>query len=245
MESTVKERLKQYLRINSITQEKFCNSVGVAPTYVSNIRKGIQPDKLTRIRECYPDLNIEWLVTGQGNMLNTPQQAMSVINNGTNSGTMGNNVSVHTGSPCPSADDAEEMSVEVLPVIPANIVNDPSIDVIKYISENATDMEPVVQQFPEAIAWYKIKSKAMEYRICAGDMIAITPYPKGEEFIIPGLTYVISTNTNGMITRRLYTHPDGYRAVSNNPEDYPDFIIPFKHVRRIYRIVGLLRQDVI
>ena len=241
----MKQRIKEYLKYKGVKIIDFSATIGVSNAYISSIRRSIQPDKLTRIQECYPDLNIEWLVTGRGNMLNTPQQAMSVINNGTNSGTMGNNVCVHTGTPCHSADDAEEMSVEVLPVIPANIVNDPSIDVIKYISENATDMEPVVQQFPEAIAWYKIKSKAMEYRICAGDMIAITPYPKGEEFIIPGLTYVISTNTNGMITRRLYTHPDGYRAVSNNPEDYPDFIIPFKHVRRIYRIVGLLRQDVI
>lgn len=241
----MKQRIKEYLKYKGVKIIDFSATIGVSNAYVSSIRRSIQPDKLARIQQAYPDLNIEWLVTGRGNMLNTPQQAMSVINNGTNSGTMGNNVSVHTGSPCPSAEDAEEMSVEVLPVIPANIVNDPSIDVIKYISENATDMEPVVQQFPEAIAWYKIKSKAMEYRICAGDMIAITPYPKGEEFIIPGLTYVISTNTNGMITRRLYTHPDGYRAVSNNPEAYPDFIIPFKHVRRIYRIVGLLRQDVI
>lgn len=240
----MKQRIKEYLKYKGVKIIEFSATIGVSNAYISSIKKSIQPDKLTRIQECYPDLNIEWLVTGRGNMLNTPQH-MSVINNGTNSGTMGNNVCVHTGTPCPSADDTEEMSVEVLPVIPANIVNDPSIDVIKYISENDTDMEPVVQQFPEAIAWYKIKSKAMEYRICAGDMIAITPYPKGEEFIIPGLTYVISTNTNGMITRRLYTHPDGYRAVSNNPEDYPDFIIPFKHVRRIYRIVGLLRQDVI
>lgn len=75
MENTVKERLKQYLRINRITQEKFCNSVGVAPTYVSNIRKGIQPDKLARIQECYPDLNIEWLVTGKGDMLNSSPKA--------------------------------------------------------------------------------------------------------------------------------------------------------------------------
>lgn len=243
MESTVKERLKKYLRINSITQEKFCNSVGVAPTYVSNIRKGIQPDKLTRIQECYPDLNIEWLVTGRGNMLNTPQQALSVTNYGTNSGTMGNNVSVVNNN-CQD-NDVEEMTVEELPIVPSNIVNEPKIDVLKYITNNDTDTAPVVHQFPEAFAYYKIKSKAMEDKICAGDTLAIIPYPKGEEFIIPGDPYVVDTNTNGLITRRLFMHPDGYRAVSNNPEEYPEFIIPFKHVIRVYRIVGLLRQNVI
>lgn len=240
----MKERLKEYLKISRITQREFCDTIGVVHSYLSSINKDIPNRKLLKIKEIYPDLNIEWLVTGRGNMLNTPQH-MSVINNGTNSGTMGNNVCVHTGSPCPSADDAEEMSVEELPIIPSNIVNEPKIDVLKYITTNDTDTAPVVHQFPEALAYYKIKSKAMEDKICAGDTLAIIPYPKGEEFIIPGDPYVVDTNTNGLITRRLFMHPDGYRAVSNNPDEYPEFIIPFKHVIRVYRIVGLLRQNVI
>ena len=240
----MKQRIKEYLKYKGVKIIDFSATIGVSNAYVSSIRRSIQPDKLTRIQQAYPDLNIEWLVTGRGNMLNTPQH-MSVINNGTNSGTMGNNVCVHTGSPCPSADDAEEMSVEELPIIPSNIVNEPKIDVLKYITTNDTDTAPVVHQFPEALAYYKIKSKAMEDKICAGDTLAIIPYPKGEEFIIPGDPYVVDTNTNGLITRRLFMHPDGYRAVSNNPDEYPEFIIPFKHVIRVYRIVGLLRQNVI
>lgn len=241
----MKERLKEYLKISRITQREFCDAIGVVHSYLSSINKDIPNKKLLKIKEIYPDLNIEWLVTGRGNMLNTPQNNMSVINNGTNSGTMGNNVCVHTGSPCPSAEDAEEMTVEELPIIPSNIVNEPKIDVLKYITTNDTDTAPVVHQFPEALAYYKIKSKAMEDKICAGDTLAIIPYPKGEEFIIPGDPYVVDTNTNGLITRRLFMHPDGYRAVSNNPDEYPEFIIPFKHVIRVYRIVGLLRQNVI
>lgn len=241
----MKQRIKEYLKYKGVKIIEFSATIGVSNAYISSIKKSIQPDKLTRIQECYPDLNIEWLVTGRGNMLNTPQQAMSVINNGTNSGTMGNNVCVHTGTPYPSADDAQEMEVEELPIIPSNIVNEPKIDVLKYITANDTDTAPIVHQFPEAFAYYKIKSKAMEDKICAGDTLAIIPYPKGEEFIIPGDPYVVDTNTNGLITRRLFMHPDGYRAVSNNPDEYPEFIIPFKHVIRVYRIVGLLRQNVI
>lgn len=239
----MKERLKEYLKISRITQREFCDTIGVVHSYLSSINKDIPNRKLLKIKEIYPDLNIEWLVTGRGNMLNTPQQAMSVINNGTNSGTMGNNVCVVNNNR--QDNEVEEMSVEELPIIPSNIVNEPKIDVLKYITTNDTDTAPVVHQFPEALAYYKIKSKAMEDKICAGDTLAIIPYPKGEEFIIPGDPYVVDTNTNGLITRRLFMHPDGYRAVSNNPDEYPEFIIPFKHVIRVYRIVGLLRQNVI
>lgn len=241
----MKQRITDYLKFKGISKLDFANTIGVSHSYLTSMRKGMPTSKLAIVQSNFPDLNIEWLVTGRGNMLNTPQQAMSVINNGTNSGTMGNNVCVHTGSPCPSADDAEEMEVEELPIIPSNIVNEPKIDVLKYITANDTDTAPIVHQFPEAFAYYKIKSKAMEDKICAGDTLAIIPYPKGEEFIIPGDPYVVDTNTNGLITRRLFMHPDGYRAVSNNPDEYPEFIIPFKHVIRVYRIVGLLRQNVI
>ena len=239
----MKQRIKEYLKYKGVKIIEFSATIGVSNAYISSIKKSIQPDKLTRIQECYPDLNIEWLVTGRGNMLNTPQQAMSVINNGTNSGTMGNNVSVVNNNR--QDNEVEEMNVEELPIIPSNIVNEPKIDVLKYITTNDTDTAPVVHQFPEAVAYYKIKSKAMEDKICAGDTLAIIPYPKGEEFIIPGDPYVVDTNTNGLITRRLFMHPEGYRAVSNNPDEYPEFIIPFKHVIRVYRIVGLLRQNVI
>lgn len=241
----MKQRITEYLKAKGISKLDFANTIGVSHSYLTSMRKGMPTSKLALVQSNYPDLNIEWLVTGRGNMLNTPQQAMSVINNGTNSGTMGNNVCVHTGTPYPSADDAQEMEVEELPIIPSNIVNEPKIDVLKYITANDTDTAPIVHQFPEAFAYYKIKSKAMEDKICAGDTLAIIPYPKGEEFIIPGDPYVVDTNTNGLITRRLFMHPDGYRAVSNNPDEYPEFIIPFKHVIRVYRIVGLLRQNVI
>ena len=243
MQSSIKERLKYYLRVNRITQENFGNAVGVAPTYVSSIRKSIQPDKLARIQQVYPDLNIEWLVTGRGEMINT-SRAITMTNSGNITGN-GNNVNVVGFGGSPNNSDAEMMEVEELPVIPSNIVNAPNIDVLEYINMNSTNMQPVVRQFPEAVAFYKIKSKAMEDKICAGDILAITPYPQGEEHIVPGDPYVVDTNTNGLITRRLFEHPDGYIARSNKPEEYPEFIILREHIIRVYRIVGLLRQNVI
>lgn len=95
----MKERIRKYLKFNKITQNEFYATIGVSNAYMQSIRLSIQPDKLPRIKQAYPDINIEWLVTGRGNMLNTPQH-ISAINNGNNSGTIGNNVSVHTCSRC-------------------------------------------------------------------------------------------------------------------------------------------------
>ncbi|RKT01047.1 helix-turn-helix domain-containing protein [Chryseobacterium defluvii] len=66
---TVKERLKFYLKNKKISQGKFAESINVSSGYVNAIRKSIQPDKLTLIKNIYTDLNIDWLLTGDGEML--------------------------------------------------------------------------------------------------------------------------------------------------------------------------------
>lgn len=65
----VKERIIRYLKFHKIKQGEFCEQIGVAKTYINSIRSSISPEKLSIIGEVYPDLNIEWLLTGEGSML--------------------------------------------------------------------------------------------------------------------------------------------------------------------------------
>ncbi len=68
MES-VKERLIAYLSKKRITKSSFAREVGVSNAFISSIRKSISPEVLQKIKEAFPDLNIEWLMTGEGNMI--------------------------------------------------------------------------------------------------------------------------------------------------------------------------------
>ena len=69
METTVKERLMKYLYKKDIKSNYFCSKIGVSAAFISSMRKSIQPDKLYSIAVNFPDLSIEWLLTGEGNML--------------------------------------------------------------------------------------------------------------------------------------------------------------------------------
>lgn len=66
---SVKERLKEYLLYKGISMRQFSIKIGVSNSYVNNINKSIQPDKLNSISKHYPDLNTGWLMTGEGEML--------------------------------------------------------------------------------------------------------------------------------------------------------------------------------
>ena len=68
---TVKDRIKLYCKAEGLTISAFEESIGVSNGYVNAISKSIGLDKLNTIIEKYSNLNIEWLLTGKGEMRKT------------------------------------------------------------------------------------------------------------------------------------------------------------------------------
>ena len=75
--STVKSRLINYLRSKRISQTEFTRTLGVSPTYIGAMRKGISASKMKRIQELYPDLSRDWLLYGEGNMIKDAQEELN------------------------------------------------------------------------------------------------------------------------------------------------------------------------
>lgn len=57
METTVKERLIQFLAVKRISQGAFEKKCGLANGFVSSIRKSVSNEKLQLIAQHYPDLS--------------------------------------------------------------------------------------------------------------------------------------------------------------------------------------------
>ena len=66
---TVKERIEAYLYAKRITKADFCRTIDVSKAYVATLVRSISPEKLKKIADCYPDLDIAWLMTGEGSMI--------------------------------------------------------------------------------------------------------------------------------------------------------------------------------
>lgn len=80
MESTVKQRLIDFIKFKNLSQAKFEKAIGVSNGFVNNISKGIGADKLQRILNTYPELNSTWLLTGNGEMLKQDNSSKSSEN---------------------------------------------------------------------------------------------------------------------------------------------------------------------
>lgn len=69
MNSSVKDRLLEFISYLGISVRQFEKNVGLSNGYVNNIRKST--NKIDEIKTSYPELNIEWLIFGKGKMLNS------------------------------------------------------------------------------------------------------------------------------------------------------------------------------
>ncbi len=65
-----KEKILQYLDFKEISQGKFCRKIGVSNGFLAS-GKHIGSEKLKIIRDNYVDLNMDWLIYDEGEMISS------------------------------------------------------------------------------------------------------------------------------------------------------------------------------
>ncbi|WP_394776705.1 helix-turn-helix transcriptional regulator [Flavobacterium sp.] len=67
------ERVKEYLIFKGISKYKFCQLLGFSNKFLDN-SENMGTDKACKILHHFPDINAEWLLTGNGNMVKTDHE---------------------------------------------------------------------------------------------------------------------------------------------------------------------------
>lgn len=67
--TTLKQRLAEFLAYLKMGQAKFAESVGLSKGFANNVGDSIRTENLQKISMIYPDLNLTWLLTGEGEMI--------------------------------------------------------------------------------------------------------------------------------------------------------------------------------
>lgn len=65
---TTKERLQLFVTTNGFGRNKFEKYVGIGNGYLSSKSKSITSDAIEKVYEKFPGLNLDWLITGRGDM---------------------------------------------------------------------------------------------------------------------------------------------------------------------------------
>lgn len=72
MEEGIKQRTIKFVKSLNITMKNFENQCGLSNGYVSAMRKGFGRAKLENVLSSFPQLNRDWLLYGEGEMLRSP-----------------------------------------------------------------------------------------------------------------------------------------------------------------------------
>lgn len=76
---TVGERLDLFIQSKGLGRYQFEMKCGLSQGYIANIRNSPHPDKLKKIANVYPELNIEWLMIGRGEMVHRKDSGLQKL----------------------------------------------------------------------------------------------------------------------------------------------------------------------
>lgn len=223
---TLKSRVLEYCEAKGLSIAAFERAAGLSNGFFKESSRNPRADKRKQISAAFPDLNIKWLLTGEGDML------IGSTNNG-------NDIAISSGKVIPYY-DAEvaagtNYEMEMAQTAPVGMIE---------IGGLLKDSEFAM----------RVYGNSMVPNYPAGCVIGLRQY--NEHFIEPGTVYVIETEENRFL-KRLYYSKDkkAFRCMSDNhmkhetgPMEgehfYPEFEIPFEDVRRLLRVTGVVKRNI-
>ena len=215
--SETKERLLQFLRYKNQGQQKFEISIGMSNGWVNKVGDSIRENTLQKIKEVYPELNIAWLKSGVGEMLNS----------GDSEGTL--------ETPGDS-ETSEEITAKLVPLLPIAAQGGSLNDFVVSVKER--DCEKVVSPIRGADFAIPISGDSMAPEYPNGSQIFIRRINE-KAFIEWGKAYVLDT-CNGVVVKILVpSQKDGYvRCVSINTDPiFAPFEVAWEDIHGVYRVL--------
>lgn len=76
----IKSNLEKYIAYKKLSNQEFEKSIGVSNGYIAKLKGSMGKEKLDYMLEVYSDLNRDWLLYGEGEMLKKPTIVQNNIN---------------------------------------------------------------------------------------------------------------------------------------------------------------------
>ena len=200
----IKQRIIYFIDNKGIKKKDFFTNLNVAASNFrsDSLKSEINGDVIAKISSLYPDLNLDWLITGKGNMLRTEERADSSpiieLNPSAKANTYLSDIKAAAGF--------------------GAIINNPKkIDQLPAISLPNAPMGLNVA--------FQITGDSMHPAVRHLDYVAGN-HVRDIKDIRNGYTYVLIDRDDGVLYKRLYIEGNGgsvLKIVSDNP-DYPQYI---------------------
>lgn len=218
--SPIKQNILLYLTEKGVTPYEFYRASGVTRGVLQQ-NNGISEDNIAKFLAYAPDVNIEWLITGKGEMLKDKH--------------------INYQRQKELAYHVPEGSHEGIPLIPVEAMAGALTSertVLEYECERY-----VVPVFKGADFLIPVKGSSMYPKYSSGDIVACQRVPMSDLFFQWNKVYVIDTNQGALIKRiKPGSTPDKVLIVSDN-EKYDPFELPISAIHAVALVIGVIRLE--
>lgn len=219
--SPIKQNILLYLAKKGVSPYEFYKESGVTRGILQQ-NNGISEDNIARFLAYAPDVSVEWLITGRGEMLSTMQEKKQ------------------------EKSDSEEK----LPKVSHNpTIGKPYYDVDflggfnEIVNSQVTipTNNIVIQGFEKADFWCNVTGHSMEPKINHGDIIAL--HKCTLEDIQYGEIYAVVLDTLRTIKiLRRSSDPKKLRFVPINTTDYDEQEYPVERIMNVFEVIGSISK---
>lgn len=209
-----KERIKQYLECKGISKNKFYSQTGLSVGFLDS-GSSLGVDKARIIINKYPDISLNWLIMGEGEMLSTDSDRQIAT--------------------------AKQTSVGGIPLIPieaiAGVLSGNSTQIMDRECEHYN-----IPMFQGAEFLIRISGDSMLPKYYSGDIVACKRLPI-DTFFQWNKVYVLDSE-QGVIIKRVRPGRDNRHVtlISENTA-YAPFELPLEKVYSIALVIGVVRAE--
>ena len=212
----VKERLLEFISSEKIAVSEFERRAGLSNGYVSKERRAVSNDKVSHISEAFPNLNMKWVNTGEGEMLKYASDSNSssenevilvpILNLDARGGFSSN----------------EELGTEC------------KIGLMPFSRSIAKDGDFVIQ----------IYGDSMSPKYESGSMVLVRRIEMWREYLEFGATYILELQDARRIIKNVHKGKDenSFKLVSINPT-YEPSDIPKSMVSQVFRVLMSIQRE--
>ena len=217
--TNIKERVLYFIENQGEKKETFFEDLGMSYANFKGVQKksALGSDKIDKILSKYPDLNLEWLFSGKGEMLK------------------GGNTNTET---------SKEESVKGIPLVNATAIGGYGNNVFSFEERDVKDYY-VIPKFKHKQVDFmiEVEGSSMYPKYNSGDVVACRII-KERNFIQWNKTHVIATREQGIIIKRIKPSdvPNSLLMISDN-ESYDPFNVPEEEIEGLAIVVGVIRLE--
>ena len=220
---SLQDRIRQFISYIGLTVSEFEGKVGLSKGSVSKMGDGTRRTTIDKISNSFPELSKTWLLTGEGEMLNTEGDSTALT------------AIVPQDEKGLNDDNAVKWYYELDASAGDGLFEDDEINApYKYIN---------VPGFERCIG-LNLTGNSMLNTAQSGDIVVV--HPREVQTIINGEIYLVVTRDSQRMVKRLvtsgYTEDAIITCISDNPDKnlYADMKIQASLVHKIFRVAGFV-----